>query len=112
MGKGKKGGKRMNKAQLTEKLHDFFASQPGVTLSFKEIFRALHLDTHPLKMLAIDIMEEMAWDDYLAKVSDNSYRLNQSIQVMEGKFVRKPNGKNSVIPEGSEKPIFLSLIHI
>ena len=61
MGKGKKGGKRMNKAQLTEKLHDFFASQPGVTLSFKEIFRALHLDTHPLKMLAIDIMEEMAW---------------------------------------------------
>lgn len=90
MGKGKKGGKRMNKAQLTVKLHDFFASQPGVTLCFKEIFRALHLDTHPLKMLAIDIMEEMAWDDYLAKVSDNSYRLNQSIQVMEGKFVRKP----------------------
>ena len=76
----------MNKAQLTEKLHDFFASQPGVTLSFKEIFRALHLDTHPLKMLAIDIMEEMAWDDYLAKVSDNSYRLNQSIH---GKFFQR-----------------------
>lgn len=77
MGKGKKGGKRMNKAQLTEKLQEFFASQPGVTLSFKEIFRGLHLTTHPLKMLAIDIMEEMAWDDYLAKVSDNSYRLNE-----------------------------------
>ena len=41
MGKGKKGGKRMNKAQLTVKLHDFFASQPGVTLSFKEIFLSL-----------------------------------------------------------------------
>ena len=96
MGKGKKGGKRMNKAQLTEMLQEFFANQPGVTLSFKEIFRGLHLTTHPLKMLAIDIMEEMAWDDYLAKVSDNSYRLNQSVQVMEGKFVRKSNGKNSV----------------
>ena len=59
MGKGKKGGKRMNKAQLTVKLHDFFASQPGVTLSFKEIFRALHLDTHPLKMLAIDILRRI-----------------------------------------------------
>ena len=32
MGKGKKGGKRMNKAQLTEKLHDFFASQPSMIL--------------------------------------------------------------------------------
>ncbi len=59
-------------------------------------------------MLAIDIMEEMAWDDYLAKVSDNSYRLNQSVQVMEGKFVRKANGKNSVIPDGEENPIFVS----
>jgi ribonuclease R len=108
MGKGKKGGKRMNKAQLTEMLQEFFAERPGETLSFKEIFRSLRLTTHPLKMLAIDIMEEMAWDDYLAKVSDNSYRLNQSIQVMEGKFVRKANGKNSVIPDDSEKPIFVS----
>ena len=108
MGKGKKGGKRMNKAQLTEILQQFFAERPGETLSFKEIFRSLHLTTHPLKMLAIDIMEEMAWDDYLAKVSDNSYRLNQSVQVMEGKFVRKANGKNSVIPDGEENPIFVS----
>ena len=51
MGKGKKGGKRMNKAQLTEKLQEFFASQPGVTLSFKEIFRGLHL-TKPCRCKA------------------------------------------------------------
>ena len=35
MGKGKKGGKRMSKKQLSERLQDFFASQPGKTLSFK-----------------------------------------------------------------------------
>ena len=109
MGKGKKGGKRMNKAQLTEMLQEFFAQRPGETLSFKEIFRSLHLTTHPLKMLAIDVMEEMAWDDYLAKVSDNSYRLNQKYSG-DGKvkFIRKANGKNSVIPDNTEKPIFVS----
>ena len=74
MGKGKKGGKRMSKKQLSERLQDFFASQPGKTLSFKEIFRALKLDTHPLKMLAIDIMEEMTWDDFLTRVHTNSPR--------------------------------------
>ena len=37
MGKGKKGGKRMNKAQLTEMLQEFFAERPGETLSFKEM---------------------------------------------------------------------------
>lgn len=108
MGKGKKGGKRLNKRQLTELLEEFFSSQPGRTFNFKEIFRTLHLDTHPLKMLAIDIMEEMTWEEFLVRVTDSSYRLNDSGQVQEGRFVRKQNGKNSFIPDGSDKPIFVS----
>ena len=98
----------MNKRQLTELLEEFFSSQPGRTFSFKEIFRTLHLDTHPLKMLAIDIMEEMTWEEFLVRVTDSSYRLNDSGQVQEGRFVRKQNGKNSFIPDGSDKPIFVS----
>ena len=108
MGKGKKAGKRLTKRQLAEMLQEFFSSQPGRTLTFKEIFRALKLNTHPLRMQAIDIMEEMTWDDTLAKVSDSSYRLNTAGQVQEGVFQRKSNGKNSVIPADSDKPIFVS----
>lgn len=98
----------MSKKQLAEKLEGLFTTQPGKTFSYKEIFRTLKLNTHPLKMLAIDLMEEMAWDDFLARVSDNSYRLNQMGQVAEGVFQRKGNGKNSFIPDGSDKPIFVS----
>lgn len=98
----------MSKKQLAEKLVGLFTTQPGKTFSYKEIFRTLKLNTHPLKMLAIDLMEEMAWDDFLARVSDNSYRLNQMGQVAEGVFQRKGNGKNSFIPDGSDKPIFVS----
>ena len=108
MAKEKKGGKRLNKKQMAEMLEQFFTSQPDKTLSFKEIFRQLKLNTHPQKMLAIDTMEEMAWDDFLSRVSDTSYKLNTSGQVQEGVFVRKANGKNSVIPIGSDKPIFVS----
>ncbi|HEY9542443.1 ribonuclease R [Prevotella sp.] len=108
MTKGKKAGKRLTKKQLAERIEEFFSALPGKTLSFKEIFRALKLNTHPLKMQAIDIMEEMAWDDFLAKVSENSYRLNTNGQIQEGTFQRKANGKNSVIPVDSEKPIFVS----
>ena len=108
MGKGKKAGKRLTKKQLAEKLIDFFSSQPGKTLTFKEIFRTLKLNTHPLKMQAIDIMEELSWDDTLAKVSDNAYKLNTGGQVQEGIFQRKANGKNSVVPTDSDKPIFVS----
>ncbi len=108
MGKGKKGGKHFSKKQLAKQLADFFTAQPGKTLSFKEIFKSMHLNTHPAKMLAIDIMEEMAWDDFLTKASDTSYQLNTKGQVQEGTFVRKANGKNSFIPDGGEKPIFVA----
>ncbi len=108
MGKGKKGGKHFSKKQLAKQLADFFTAQTGKTLSFKEIFKSMHLNTHPAKMLAIDIMEEMAWDDFLTKVSDTSYQLNTKGQVQEGTFVRKANGKNSFIPDGGEKPIFVA----
>ena len=68
MGKGKKGGKRMNKKQVTEALVNFFQTQPVEEYNFKQIFRTLHLDTHPLRMLAIDVMEELAWDDFLSNL--------------------------------------------
>ena len=104
----KKGGKRLNKKQIAEMLQTLFQQNPNETFSFKQIFKALKLDTHPTKMLAIDLMEEMAWDDFLSKVSDNSYRLNLKTQVQEGTFVRKANGKNSFIPDDGGKPIFVS----
>lgn len=108
MGKGKKGGKRMTKKQLGDVLTSFFTTQPNETFTFKQIFRALHLDTHPLKMLALDTMEEMAWDDFLSKVDDHSYRLNTKGQVQEGVFRRKSNGKNSFLPDDGGKPVFVA----
>ena len=108
MSKGKKSGKRLTKKQLGEQLEELFVSQPGKSLTFKEIFKTLHLNTHPLKMLAIDIMEEMEWDDFIAKDGDNAYRLNTKGQVQEGTFIRKSNGKNSFMPDGGDKPIFVS----
>ncbi len=108
MGKAKKGGKRITKRQLAEMLVALFSDNPGKVFTFKEIFRALHLDTHPAKMLAVDTMEEMAWDDFLKRVSINSYQLNTEGQVQEGTFRRKSNGKNSFVPDGDEQPIFVS----
>ena len=108
MTKDKKGGKRLTKRQLSEQLTSFFQSQPNETYSFKEIFRALKLKTHPAKMLAIDVMEEMAWDDFLAKVGDSAYTLNTKGQVQEGTFIRKANGKNTFQPDDGGTPVFVS----
>lgn len=98
----------MSKKDVGIALVDFFQRNPNETFSFKQIFKSLKFDTHPLKMLAIDTMEEMAWDDFLTRVSDSSYRLNTKTQVQEGKFRRKRNGKNSFIPDDGSQPVFVA----
>jgi ribonuclease R len=89
-------------------LQTLFQQHPNEVFTIKQVFKVLKLDTHPTRMLAIDIMEEMTWDDYLAKDSDNTYHLNLKTQVQEGTFIRKSNGKNSFQPDDGGKPIFVS----
>lgn len=108
MAKEKKKNKRLTKNKLTEMLQDLFMRNADKTLSFKQIFKDLRLVTHPAKMLAVEIMEDMAWDDFLSKVSDNSYKLNMKGQVQEGRFIRKSNGKNSFEPDDGGKPVFVA----
>ena len=98
----------MSKRQVADAVQGLFQQHPGEALSFKQVFKALKLDTHPAKMLAVDVMEEMAWDDYLSKVDNSTYRLNLKTQVQEGTFIRKANGKNSFMPDDGGKPIFVS----
>ena len=61
-----------------------------------------------MKMLALDIMEDMAWNDFLAKDGEYAYRLNTKGQVQEGTFQRKANGKNTFLPDDGGTPIFVS----
>lgn len=89
-------------------LTSFFQAQPECIFSIKQIFHSLKLNTHPLKMLAIDVMEDMAWDDFLSKAGENAYMLNTKGQVQEGTFIRKANGKNTFQPDDGGTPVFVS----
>jgi len=108
MAKDKSSRTRPNKKQMTEMIQQFFTHHADKTYSLKQIFKALRLETHPKKMLAVEIMEDMAWDDYLSKTGESSFSLNTKGQVLTGRFVRKANGKNSVIPDENGKPVFVA----
>ena len=64
-----KSGKRLNKKMLVEMLQTLFQQNPNETFSLKDVFKNLKLSTHPAKMLAVETMDEMAWDDFLTKTS-------------------------------------------
>ena len=107
MGK-KNGGKRLGRKQVCELLQNLFQHHPNESFSLKQIFKVLKFDTHPLKMLAMDELEEMAWDDFISRVGDNTYQLNQKTQVQEGIFRRKASGRNSFLPDDGGTPVFVA----
>ena len=106
--KEKKAGKRMKKKELVKVLLEFFHTKQDEVLSLKYIFEQLHLTTHPLKMLCMDILSELLMDDYITEVDKYKYKLNNHGVEMTGTFQRKSNGKNSFIPEGGGEPIFIA----
>lgn len=104
----KKAGKRMKKKELVKLLLDFFHLNQGKEVSLKYIFDRLKLTTHPLKMLCMDVLDELKEDDYICETDGNRYRLNDHGVEMTGTFQRKSNGKNSFIPDEGGDPIFIA----
>ena len=65
--KEKKGGKRMKKRELVELMVSYFQLHAEQTFGLKQLFRGLKLTTHPLKMLCVDILNEMIEDGFLVE---------------------------------------------
>ena len=106
--KEKKGGKRMTKKQLVEKLTDLIQLNAPESVSLKRIYADLKLNTHPLKMLCLDILQDMLTDDFICEPEKGRYKLKNPDQVVTGTFQRKSNGKNSLLPEDGSTPIFVA----
>ena len=106
--KEKKGGKHMKKSELAERMITFFQMRPNEAFAAKQLFRNLNLTTHPLKMLCIDILDEMVEDAFLQIVEHGHYKFNDHGLIMTGTFQRKSNGKNSFIPDDGGEAIFIA----
>ena len=106
--KDTKAGKRMTKKELVKAMLDLFHLKQGVVISLKQLFEQLRLNTHPLKMLAMDILDELLEDGYLCEVEKHRYKLNNRGVEMTGIFQRKSNGKNTFLPDEGGEPIFIA----
>ena len=106
--KEKKAGKHMRKSELAEQLMTWMQMRSGETFAIKQIFRGLNLTTHPLKMLCMDILNEMVEEDYLQLDEKGHLKLNNHGIILTGKFQRKSNGKNTFLPDDGSEPIFIA----
>lgn len=98
----------MKKRELVDVLVNYFRIRPTEIFSLKQLFANLRLTTHPLKMLCVDIIEEMVEDNFLIEAEKGHFRLNDKGQVMTGVFQRKSNGKNLFLSEDGGEPISIA----
>ena len=107
-GKNKQGARRLNKQMLSELVMDLFQHRAGEVIDIKTIFRELHLNTHPAKLLCMDVLDDLLMDDYIIEQSQMRYTLATKSTVMEGTFRRKHNGKNTFLPDDGGEPILVA----
>lgn len=108
MGKSNRNGaRRLKKKDIVKLLMDLFQDHPSEVYDIKRIFKELGLDTHPAKMLCLDVLEDMVMDDYV-KEKGKLFRLNTAGQVFEAIFNRKANGKNTVTPTDGGEPVLVA----
>jgi ribonuclease R len=105
---GKKAGKRMNQQDMSNMLLEYFHENAGKNIRLNHLLSELRFNTHPMKMLCMNILSGLLADDYITQVDKNIFKLTDHGTEMTGIFQRKSNGKNSFIPDGGGEPIFVA----
>ena len=98
---------RLKKKDIYALLLEFFEQNAGRKLNIKSIFSALYAKNHPTKMLILDVLSELVFDDYIATDGQGNYYSATRSQVIEGVFQRKRNGRNSFVPDDGGKSILV-----
>ncbi len=109
-GKGKKEskGKRMRKKDMIKAVLTVFETTPNGIFNYKQISATIGANTHPMKAMVVEILQELATEGIIAETDRGRYRLNALGTIAIGTFNRRSNGKNSFTPEDGGASIFIA----
>ena len=102
MGKKEKSGlskSGVSKRELKEMVAQFLGTHPNKSYTLKTLFRELNLKTHPLRMLCVDVLNDMLDDGFILHNYDGNIVYNGTEQTMEGLFRRTNGGRNFVVTD-------------
>ena len=105
--KGKRASMRLGKKEIYGKISELFNTNPDKSYTSREIFEELGITSHTQRIMCCDILYDLVDADELT-VRDDKYSVSRKNQVVEGKFVRKANGHNSVVPDDGGKSILVT----
>lgn len=107
----KKSGTTSGKKQAKD-LHslvlNYISQQKNTTFNYKQVAFAIGADTSAAHRAIALILAEMAFDGDLIEVSPGKYKTPRRSNVTTGTFIRRSNGKNSVVTDDDGETIFVA----
>ena len=86
----------INKREMRDMVGDYLHRNQGRALALKNVFSEMGLTKHPLRMLCVDILNEMLEAGDLVKNHDGYFIYRGTAHVVEGVFNRTSGGRNYV----------------
>ncbi len=94
--------------KLKAQVREFIEGAGNATFGYREVSRAIDASAPICQRTVALYLAELAFDGELLEVAPGRYKVPQRTSVSIGTFVRRSNGKNSVIVDGDEEPIFVA----
>lgn len=100
--------KKKHESGLREQIDRYIATASAATFNYKQVAAAIgeHNSTHH-RSIAI-YLAELAFDGVLLEVSPGRFKPVRRTVVATGTFVRRSNGKNSVVTDADGETIFVA----
>ncbi|MEG0949508.1 MAG: ribonuclease R [Bacteroidales bacterium] len=102
------GKGRIKKKELLPQIIAFFEEQPSLSFNYKQVSEAIGVKRDMQRQQVFGLLEELKNDDFLLEVSLGKFKLNKRGKEVIGKFERRSNGKNQLIPEDGGDGIFVA----
>ncbi len=99
---------KKNVGRIRLNIDTYIAGNPTGTFNYRQISSALGLNAPAEQRHVAMYLAEMAFDGALLEVAPGKYRLPQRSTKATGTFVRRSNGKNSVITDDTAEEIFVA----
>ena len=96
------------KSEIKTMVVDFFNSHNKESFNYKQVAVELGVTGRSNQYLIADILDDLTRDGYLVELVPGKYQASEITTTAEGTFVRRSNGKNSVIVDGTEVPVFVA----
>ncbi|MBD5225657.1 MAG: ribonuclease R [Bacteroidales bacterium] len=103
-----KKNNKQQAAELRTLVEDFIARQKNNAFNYKQVSHAIGATAGPAQKTVALILAEKAFDGDLIEVEPGKYKTPQRTNIATGTFVRRSNGKNSVITDEDDEVIFVA----